>query len=883
MDIYSWHSFTTPEVVRHFRTNAAQGLSDTEQTKRQEEYGKNILPAPEVPGIFARTVKQLQNPLALILLIAGVAAYILGNTVDASVIGIALVINVIIGLFQEGRAQRAFSVLTQGEKHTALVVRNGRRTEVLIEDIVVGDVVLLEAGAMVPADVYLIQENDLATNEAALTGEWEPVPKSVGELPKNTPLTGRYNMAYRGTTVLTGTGRGIVVAVGKDTEIGTIANTLQEDAQLKTPLQRNMTAIARFSISIVLFFVLLIVVLGLYRGQPIAEMLLLAIAVAVAAIPEGLPVAVTVSLALGMECILKKGGLMKNLLATETLGTTTVILTDKTGTLTHGKLQVVEYATLTEQSQQVRSANIEYLLTRAVLVSDGVLEEDRDGTGVTVHGRPLEKALLLAGLEAGITKKHLGTQERLLSIPFSSEYRYSGGVFRDEGNNTQMLYVVGAPEALLEKSTHVFDNGVVREMTPRDTEIVTQRFEKYTSDGLRVVALVQKDMTATPLLEHDTHTFVQQMTFVGLFAFADGIREDVPAAIRTVRSLGARVIMVTGDTPKTARYVAEHVGILDSAVPVYTGEMVERMSDAELLHTLHQASVFARILPKQKLRMARILRSAGEVVAMTGDGINDAPALTAATIGIAVGDGTDVAKEAADLVLLNNSFSIIVSAIEEGRRLRENIKKAVTFLLATNFSGTFIVVAALVLALPLPVLPVQILWANIVGGGFMNFAFAFEPQDHRSLARSPKDQEVTHILSRNTVKLIIMIGVITGASLLLLFGYLLVAGVPINHIRTLLFVGLSFDAFFFAFSLKSFTTPLWRIPVFSNKVLLGALFISLLVLLSAFLVPFVRTLLSVELLTARDVFLLALLGGINVVTIEFAKMVFFRKRRVLVQ
>lgn len=872
MRSYPWHSLSIPEVVQHFNTSAERGLESSAAGLRLKEDGSNTLTKRSRETLLDRIFRQIKTPIAFVLIAAGAAALFLGELIDATVIIVALLVNIVIGFIQEGRAGNAFDALAEGEETKALVLRDGKKVEIPAAELVVGDVVLLNAGKQIPADVRLIKASDLSVNEAALTGEWVPVPKHVDVLHEDIPLAQRFNLGFRGTTIVSGRGQGVVIGVGDQTEVGVIARDLQTDTRMKTPLERNMEGIARFILFLVMVSAAIITMIGILRGEPLSEMLLIAIAIAVSAIPEGLPAAVTASLAIGMERILKFGGLVKNLLAAEILGTTTYVLTDKTGTLTKGRMALIEYALLHERVRDTDASHTQALLRAGAYASDAVLDEEQGEDGNAVHGRPIERAVLLSSVHAGIAP--IGDKQ-LVSIPFSSDRRFGGAVVEVEEGDT--FFVSGAPESLLEKSTKVFDGITERNMTAADNAVFNRYLEEYTKQGLRVIGVAQKTLPegGKEKIRKDVDQQAHNFTFMGLLVFADQIREDVEESLMRIKEAGARAVVVTGDNPNTALYVAKEVGFCADHESVITGAQTEQMSDAELVKALETHSVFARVLPAQKLRIARVLRGNGEVVAMTGDGINDAPALQAASIGIAVGSGTDVAKEAADLVLLNDSFSIIVKTIEEGRRLRDNIKKVVTFLLATNFSEILLVAVALIAGFPLPILPTQILWANIVGEGFMNFAFAFEPADKKTMQRNPKDKEIVDILSPNVLKFIFLAGLITAGLLLVLYFYLSSIGTPIEEIRTMMFVGISFDAFFFAFSMKSFSKPIWQINLFSNKYLIFAFFVSVIALLAALAFPPLAFLLSAVPLTGFELGLLALLGLLNVMAIEFSKWALF--------
>jgi calcium-translocating P-type ATPase len=873
MHKYPWHALSIPEVIRHFSSSREQGLDAHAAGIRLREYGGNVLTQKRRETLLDRIIRQLKSSIALVLIAAGLAALFLGEFIDAIVIVVALLVNVVIGLVQEGRAGSAFEKLAEGEETHALVLRDGKKLEINAAELVAGDIVFLNSGKRVPADVRLVEATDLGINEAALTGEWVPVPKTVEVLSENISPSQRRNMAFRGTTIVNGRGVGIVVATGDKTEVGQIAQELQTDIRVKTPLEKNMEAVARFLLAVVSVFAIAITALGVLRGEPLSEILLVAIAVAVAAIPEGLPAAVTVSLAIGMERILNFGGLVKNLLAAETLGTTTFVLTDKTGTLTKGRMALVGYAMLGERTKTVEASHTKELLQAAAYASDAVIDEESEEGSAVVHGRPIERAVVLSAMHAGIAPM---ADKQTLSIPFSSSRRFGGAIVHDEND---MLYVSGAPETLLHTSVRIYDGVKERLMTPDDVRSFEGYLREYTQSGLRVIAVARRSLTKNEVsqIKGNIDSSAEELTFMGLLIFADQIREDVSEALDRICRAGARVVMVTGDNPNTALYVAKEVGFCGETEKAFTGNDIENMSDEELLHALNNHYVFARVLPKQKLRIARILRGAGEVVAMTGDGINDAPALQAATIGVAVGSGTDVAKEAADLILLDDSFSIITKTIEEGRRLRDNIKKAVTFLFSTSFGEVLLVGAALIAGLPLPLLPTQILWANIVGEGFMNFAFAFEPADKNTMQRSPKDSEIKHVLSGDVIRFILLTGLVTASLLLIVYFFLLSRNTPIEEIRTVLFVGVSFSAFFYAFSMKSFNRPLWKINIFSNTYLLLALFVSILILLAALNVPFFVFILSLAPLTSLEVAILAGLGFANLLVIEFFKWLLFHK------
>jgi Ca2+-transporting ATPase len=877
---------TADAVAERFWTNTETGLTSTQATEQFERIGPNAIREGRQVGMFGKVLKQFKNPLVFILLGAGVATLILHEYLDMIVIFVAVAINVVVGTFQEERASRAFEKLNQSQERSATVIRDGKKQVLPAEKLVPGDIVVIEVGAYVPADIRLVEAKNLTLNESVLTGEWVAVSKDPAPIEQEVPLAEQRNMAWMGTLVATGYGKGIVVESGSQTQVGIIAVQLISIDERTTPLEANIKHIAQFLLYVVVGAVGVLFLLGIFRGQPMGEMVLVAIAVAVATIPAGLPAAVTVVLALGMEAILKRGGLVKNLLAAETLGSTTIILTDKTGTLTEAKVRLAGLHTL----ESIRSKTNDVceddrkLLRMGVLASDAFVEENPDSSEeLIVQGRAIEKAVVLFGLELGYTQEMMKeSHPRVDYLPFESERRFRGTGSGREQFKHNRLYLSGVPEFLIERSLFVYKNGKREEMNARDRNQFLELQRRKSAEGYRFIGVAYRDVSwdRLPVLsdEEDAEKLCEGITFMGIIAFDDPVRADVAQSIAEVQGAGARVVMVTGDGPDTAGKVARDVGIAAVHDEILLGTDLEEMDDAALYQAIMRVPVFARVLPTQKLRIAHVLKSHGEVVAMTGDGVNDAPALRSANIGVAVGSGTEVAKEAADIVLLNDSFSIIVAAIEEGRRIIDNLKKIVSYLISTSFSEIFIIGGALVFGAPLPLLPTQILWANIVEEGLMSFAFAFEKKDPQLMRRNPRSDETKTIMIPEVRRLIFTVSAITGVFLVGLYFYLLDRGFDIGFIRTIMFATLSIDAIFFSFSLKSFDTPIWRISLFSNRFLLVAMLVSVALLLLALTFPPLMYLLSLSPLTPWAVALLSGVGLFNLLTIELAKFFFFERK-----
>jgi len=870
------------EAVAHFKTDPQTGLTSSEVTARRARTGANALTPVKNGGLLRSILTQFKSPLVLVLLGAGAVTLFLHEYIDALVICVALVLNVTVGAFQEERASHAFEKLNALERHVVRVIRDGAPKELPVEELVPGDVVELHAGAYVPADLRLLYAKELSINESALTGEWAAVSKSADALTKRVPLAEQSAMAWMGTLVISGYGRGVVVETGDRTQVGLIAKDLHVTDVRRTPLEESIRELARFILYLVAAALGIIFLLGILRDQPVTEMLLLSIAVAVAAMPEGLPAAVTVVLALGMEAILKRGGLVRNLLAAETLGATTVILTDKTGTLTKAQMELAELKTLEslQSNRTVQTDDDRVLLRTAILASDAFIEGDIAGGPAVVRGRPVEAALILAGLDLKISQRELLAEcTRLDYLQFASERRYGASLNRTSRKENR-LHVTGAPELLIEHAGYVYQGGKRHRFTEELKEQFLAAFKRQSADGMRVIAAGYKDVEWSDIYavreERGSHALLANLTFMGLMAFSDPVREDVPQAMKLVRSAGARVIMVTGDNPQTAQKIARDAGIVGENPIVYTGDDIESRDDVALYGLLQTAHVFARTLPAQKLRLVRVLKERGEVVAMTGDGVNDAPALQNASIGVAVGSGTAVAKEASDIVLINNSFSIIVAAIEEGRRILDNLKKVVAYLLATSSSEIIVIGSALIIGAPVPFLPTQILWANMIEEGLMSFAFAFEPKERDVMRRDPRSHAVRTVLTAELKKLIIIMCAITGTLLTILYIALLELHFPLEKARTIMFVALSCATIFSAFSLKSLRVPLWRINPFSNRFLLLSLMISLSMLGAALFLPPLRYLLGLVPLEAGEWLMPLAVGFAALIAIEIVKFFVFR-------
>lgn len=874
-----WHALTVAEVFEKQKT-PEDGLTKEEVERRKSIYGKNVFSEGARRTLLDQFFAQFKNPLTLVLLAAAGITFALGDVVDGAVITLALLVAVVLGVFQEGRASRAFEKLASSQQHSALVLRGGKRHEIAAEELVVGDMVILQGGVQVPADLRLIEAKHLSVNEAPLTGEWLAVKKNTEEAPVGAPLAEQYSMAWKGTFVVDGYGVGIVIAIGDDTEVGQLSKELASVTESETPLQKEMKRISHLMFVVIAVLVILIFAVGLFRGESLATMLVTSIAIAVASIPEGLPAAVTIVLAVSMEALLRRGGLVRSLLAAETLGGATYVLTDKTGTLTEGRMAVTEVMYKGQEKKVLWQKDLyaQKLLDTALCASDAFLDEvENDEEAYVVRGESMERAILEAALEVGVTLQGESTRaQRTDFLSFSSENRFAAGVSKI--GKTYRICINGAPEYLLEQATHIETPKGRIKLSPSVRREMTQTITELTKEGKRLIAISYKS-AKEKMLPENSESIISGNTFFGLIVFNDPVRPDVADAIRDVQRAGAVVRLITGDNPETALSIARTVGIARPHDIALTGKDITERSDAELLELLKTVPVFARILPRQKMRIAQILQSSGEIVAMTGDGINDAPALQKAHIGVALGSGTEVAKEAADLVLVNDSFAILRAAIEEGRRIIQNLRKIIGCLLSTSLSEIVLIGGALIMGVPLPLVPAQILWANLVGEGLMSVAFAFEPADKNTMQQSPRDIHASGILTRETIGFIGVATLIFSGLLVALYVTLLSFAVPIEMIRSTMFLALALGALSITFSFRSLTIPFWQIPLRTNLFFALSFCINLVLLGVVITVPFLQRVFSYEPLPLPWLFGVLCFALVAMLCIEMAKWLFTLRRK----
>ena len=848
-----WHNLSWQEAVEQLASDVEKGLSEGEVVSRQKRFGQNLLPKEKPLSRVRIFFEQLRSPLIYILIIAALITLFLREWADFIVIFGAVLLNTVVGYFQENKASQALKALKKVVKIEAQVIREGNELKIDSSELVPGDIIVLTSGNKVSADARLIEANNLKINEAPLTGEWLPAQKTTEVLSIEVPMADRDNMVYMGCTVEDGKGKAMVTAIGQNTEMGKIAFLVRETTEEKTPLQKKLAKFSKLVGIIIALLSLLIFVGGILKQKDLLEMFMTSIAVAVAAIPEGLPVAMTVILALGMQRILKRKGLVRKLVAAETLGSTSIIATDKTLTLTEGKMQV----------SQIIAEDKALLLQIATLTNEAFVENPQDPYPLwVVRGRPTDKALLLAGAEKGLKKWELEkVYPKIDEIPFNSQNKFI--VTLHQKKNETFFYIIGAPEKILSLAK-TDKNNLLK---------LNQELEDLTSRGLRVVAAAHKKISNYQPEKSKLEDEINNLNFVGFLALKDPLRKEAKEAIKLCKKAGLKTIIVTGDHLLTARAIAQELGLKTKKENIIEGKDLDNMSDKEFQEKVKEIEVYARVEPHHKLKIIEAWQNRGEVVAMTGDGINDAPALKKADIGVSLGSGTDVAKEVSDLVLLTDNFNIMVAAIEEGRAIVDNIRKVITYLLSDSFTETILIGVSIILGWPLPVTAVQILWVNLIEDGLPGLALAFERKEKDVLQRKPEGGEA-RLFTREMKVIIFIIGILTDFILLGLLWWLLQGNLNIQYLRTMIFACLGINSLFYIFSCKSLRRNIWHINPFSNKFLVVAVLFGFLMLVSGVYLPIFQTLLKTVSLEFQDWLIIAALGFINLILIEAAKYYF---------
>lgn len=852
------------EIEQIFSTNSQTGLSSDEASARLDKFSFNQLPEKEPPSSWQIFFKQFINPLMIILILAAIASLCLQELKDALIIGLAAIINVVVGFIQEFKAEKAAAALKCYEVQFCQVKRDGKVFTIDAKGLVPGDVVLVSSGDKVPADVRLFQSNDLKVQESMLTGESNHISKNAETIHKKMPISDRSNMVFAGTFVLSGRGEGIVVETGCRTYLGYIAEMVAKAKDEDTPLQTQIGKFSWFLAVMMISISTIVLIIGVIYGIALTKIVAIAVALAVASVPEGLIVTVTAILAVGMQRMLKRKVLVRNLVAAETLGSVSVICTDKTGTITEGEMLVSEIVTAnenfkidysSEEDIQI-SPEIKKILTFVSLNNDAQYQPDEE----IFHGNATDVALLHAAMKFSLDVNDIREKYiRISEQQFSHDTKYMVTLHRFE-DKTNKLIVKGAPEKVFE----FCDNDA-------DLIFYKEQLKILAGQGLRIIAIALRVIDNSEIQSN-----LHSMKIIGLLGIKDPLRPQAKQTIQELRDAGIKLVLVTGDHQATALEIAQEAGLDASPEKVITGLQLDDMSAEDLRKNIEYINIFARVEPKHKIRIIEAFKSVGRSVAMIGDGVNDAPALKAADIGVALGSGSDVAYEVSDMILLNNNLSSISAAVREGRTIFDNIQKILLFLVSYSFSAVMVISGSILFNLPLPLFAVQILWINFIQHGFMHIALIFEPGAPDIMKRPPR-AKFEPILNYEMKVLIFLMGIVTDLGLFAVYVALLKLNMPLDHARTIVFTTLAYDSLFYVFSVKNIRKSILEINIFDNIWLIWAAIAGFVAQLGALYLPFFQAFFQASSLSFLEWFIILFMSLAKVVVIEIAKKLFMKK------
>lgn len=894
----NWHEKSIEEVLKELSVDSKKGL-DTESAKeRLEKYGPNELKEEKGRSFFKKLLAQFSDFLVLILIAAALVSFFIGETQDAIVILAIVVINAMLGLYQEGKAEKALDALKKMASPTAKVIRDGKTIEVDSRELVPGDIVILETGDIVPADLRIIDSKNLKIDEASLTGESVAVEKDANRvLEGDISLGDRVNMAYMSTIVTYGRGKGVVVGTGANTEIGKIATMIQSYEDESTPLQKKLNQLGKVLGIATILICIVVFADGLIQGRDPLEMFMVSVSLAVAAIPEGLPAIVTIVLAIGMNKMVKRNAIVKRLLAVETLGATSVICTDKTGTLTQNEMTVVKIYTNDkvidvegvgyepkgdfklgeEKISPLDDKNVQSLLLMGALVNDAELVEN--GGQYKIVGDPTEGALVTLAAKGGIDINTLNDKyPRIQEIPFDASRKMMTTFHKGYFENKITAITKGAPDLLIQKCSHILLNGEVVPFTEELKKKVLDTNINFSKQALRVLAVAYKVFDKLPD-NLDPENIEKDMIFVGLSGMIDPLRPEAKEAIKLCKKAGIDIKVITGDYKETAFAIARDLGLVESEDEAMMGEELNKISDEELREVVKRVKVFARVSPEHKVRIVNALKENGEITAMTGDGVNDALAIKKADIGISMGiTGTDVAKNTADMILTDDNFASIVSAVEEGRIIFSNIKKFVFFLLSCNIGEILLVFLSIaVFNWPIPLLPIQLLWINLVTDSFPALALGVEKGEPDIMNHPPRNTDEP-ILDRRMLLGVSFQSLAIAAASLLSFWWAqnTFGSEDLVIVRTVVFTTLITAELLRAYSSRSQKYTLFRIGFFSNRQMVLATLGAFALLLVVLYVPFLQDIFYTQALTLNEWKVIIPLALIPLVVGELSKIVLSR-------
>ncbi|MDA1678336.1 cation-translocating P-type ATPase [Bacillus cereus group sp. TH152-1LC] len=883
----NWYSKTKDQTLIDLETNEQHGLTDEIVNERLKQYGSNELATKQKRTLWQRIFAQINDVLVYVLIIAALISAFVGEWADASIIALVVVLNAVIGVVQESKAEQALEALKKMATPKAIVKRNGELKEIPSEHVVPGDIVMLDAGRYIPCDLRLIETANLKVEESALTGESVPVDKDAISHPsmqsdEQVPLGDQKNMAFMSTLVTYGRGVGVAVETGMNSQIGKIATLLHEADDDMTPLQKSLAQVGKYLGFVAVAICIVMFLIGFLQGRDTLEMFMTAISLAVAAIPEGLPAIVSIVLAIGVQRMIKQNVIIRKLPAVEALGSVTIICSDKTGTLTQNKMTVTHFYS-DNTYNHLENLNVNNDAQR-LLLENMVLCNDASYGSDSQTGDPTEIALLVAGSTFNMQKDHLEKiHERVNEMPFDSDRKMMSTVHTYDESYYSMTK--GAIDKLLPRCTHIFKNGKIEGLTEADKTQILEVAGSMSQEALRVLSFAFKQYNSSDV---DIGHLEENLIFIGLVGMIDPPRTEVKDSITECKKAGIRTVMITGDHKDTAFAIAKELGIAEDISEIMIGTELDNISDTELASKIDHLHVFARVSPEHKVKIVKALRAKGNIVSMTGDGVNDAPSLKQADVGVAMGiTGTDVAKGASDVVLTDDNFSSIVKAVEEGRNIYRNIKKSILFLLSCNFGEIIALFLAILLGWATPLRPIHILWVNLITDTLPALSLGVDPEDSDVMKEKPRHAKES--LFSGSVPFLIFNGAVIGLLTLAAF----IAGAKfytgdtnlfplfpekidedaLLHAQTMAFVVLSFSQLVHSFNLRSRTKSIFSIGIFTNKYLVFSLLIGVLMQVCIISIPPLANIFGVHALTMRDWGFVLLLSIIPLVVNEIIKLV----------
>ena len=879
-----WHSMSLDDVWTSVDSNI-EGLTSTEASVRFEKFGANELPKEKEVPAWLLLLLQFRSPLMYLMAVAVTVSFFISSFTETIFILVVMTINALVGFYQEYKANESFKSLSRFIKLQARIVRGGMEKKVSVSEIVPGDILILRPGDKVPADARIFESDSLKINEAVLTGESQAVEKSSEAVAVLADIANRYSMVFMGTTVEDGTAKAVVVETGINTQFGDIIRLLRETPEESTPLQHTIMTLSKVVGITITVIVLFMFVGGILNGKNVSDMFSVSLALFVSAIPEGLLPAITIVLTVGMHRILKHKGLVRRLAATEALGGVTIICTDKTGTLTEGKMKVDKILTANseftvDQFNKIKKHPSAFdALLAAALSSDAYIEnpEEKDSKKLIVRGRSTEQAFVLAAAEVGMRKDVIERDYATLdTIFFSSDRKFSASI-RETADGHKTLFAIGAIEKILDMVNSVAVDGGTSSINTIIGKELLEKANDLSAQGFRLVACAKRDIKAKGELK-SANSYLKQLTLLGFMVLHDPLRKGVPTAFKETRKAGIKTVIVTGDNKLTAKAIASKIGISIADDQILEGKEIEAMSDKELLEKTKTILLYARVSPRHKLRLVQAFQAQGEVVAMFGDGANDVPALKAANIGVVVNSEVDAAREVADIVLLDSGFSTIVRSIEEGRIIFNNIKRVFLYLVTEDFSQFFIFFAAIALGLPLPLLAAQLLFVNLVESGLPDLALTTEDERQGVMSEAPRKSKEGIV---NTKVLWWMIAVFSIAGLITMIFFVITYYLngDLEKTRSMLTLMLCLKSLFLAFSLRSFNKTIFRSDIFANKWLTGAVAISLIMIVGAYTVPPIKSLLALTNLTLIDLLVILLVNILEIILIDRFKLLLLSNKQ----